>query len=139
MGEQIREQFVTTYQGTVDSIIAWTPTIFLALLLLISALVVAKVVERILRSVMVRLRFDALVEKVGIDQAIQRLGMREGSNRRGAETLRRAGGATASWQWRVGAGADLASSDGRIADPTQRAPWLPSTSIILLGAGGREH
>jgi hypothetical protein len=80
MGEQIREQFVTTYQGMVDSIIAWTPTILLAVLLLISALVVAKVVERILRTVMVRLRFDALVEKVGIDQAIHRLGMRESLN-----------------------------------------------------------
>ncbi len=80
MGEQIRDQLVMTYQGVVDSIIAWTPTVLLGLLLLISALVVAKVVERILRSVMVRLRFDALVEKVGIDQAIQRLGMRESLN-----------------------------------------------------------
>ena len=80
MGEQIRQQFVSTYQGMVDSIIAWTPTILLAVLLLISALVVAKVIERILRTVMVRLRFDALVEKVGIDQAIQRLGMRESLN-----------------------------------------------------------
>jgi hypothetical protein len=80
MGEQIREQFVTTYQGMVDSVIAWTPTVLLALLLLISALVVAKIVEKVLRTVMVRLRFDALVEKVGIDQAIQRLGMRESLN-----------------------------------------------------------
>ena len=80
MGEQIREQFMTTYQGVVDSLIAWTPKIFLAILLFFSALIVAKVVERILRSVMVRLRFDALIEKVGIDQAIQRLGMRESLN-----------------------------------------------------------
>ncbi len=80
MGEQIRDQLVLTYQGVVESIIAWTPTVILALVLLLSALVVAKLVERVLRSVMVRLRFDSLVEKVGIDQAIQRLGMRESLN-----------------------------------------------------------
>jgi hypothetical protein len=80
MGAQIREQLLTTYQGVVDSIIAWTPRVLLALVLLISALVVAKLVERVLRSIMVRLRFDALVEKVGVDQAIQRLGMRESLN-----------------------------------------------------------
>ena len=80
MGKQIREQLVATYQGVVDSIIAWTPRVLLAVLLLISALVVAKVVEKILRSIMVRLRFDAMIEKVGIDQAIQRLGMRESLN-----------------------------------------------------------
>lgn len=80
MGEQIREQLLTTYQGVVDSLIALTPTVLLAVLLLISALVVAKVVERILRSVMTRLRFDALIEKVGIDQAIQKVGMRESLN-----------------------------------------------------------
>ena len=80
MGEQIREQFLTTYQGVVDSLIAWTPTILLAILLFFSALIVAKLVEKILRTVMVRLRFDALIEKVGIDQAIQRLGMRESLN-----------------------------------------------------------
>jgi hypothetical protein len=80
MGEQIREQFFMTYQGVVDSLISWTPRILLAMVLLISALVVAKVIERILRAVMSRLRFDALVEKVGIDQTIQRLGIRESLN-----------------------------------------------------------
>jgi hypothetical protein len=80
MGEQIRDQLLTTYQGVVDSIIAWTPRVLLALVLLVSALVAAKLVERVLRSIMVRLRFDALVEKVGVDQAIQRLGMRESLN-----------------------------------------------------------
>jgi len=80
MGEQIREQLVATYQGVVDSLIAWTPRVLLAIVLLVSALVIAKIIERILRAAMTRLRFDALVEKVGIDQAIQRLGMRESLN-----------------------------------------------------------
>jgi hypothetical protein len=80
VGEQIRDQLVSTYQGVVDSLIAWTPMVLLAVVLFFTALIVAKVVERILRGVMVRLRFDALVEKVGIDTAIQKLGMRESLN-----------------------------------------------------------
>jgi len=80
MSELIRSQLVATYQGVVNSIIAWTPRVILAILLLISALLVAKLVERVLRVIMVRLRFDAMVEKVGIDQAIQRIGMRESLN-----------------------------------------------------------
>ncbi len=37
MGTQIRDQLVATYQGVVDSIIAWTPRVLLAMILLISA------------------------------------------------------------------------------------------------------
>ncbi len=80
MGDMIRVQLMATYQGVVNSLIAWTPRVILAVILLFTALVVAKVIERVLRIVMVRLRFDALVEKVGIDQAIQRLGLRESLN-----------------------------------------------------------
>ena len=80
MGELIRDQLVATYQGVVNSLIAWTPRVILAVVLLVTALIVAKIIERVLRAVMVRLRFDALIEKVGIDQAIQRLGLRESLN-----------------------------------------------------------
>lgn len=77
---QVRDQFMATYQGVIDSLIAWTPKVLLAIVLFIAALVVAKVVERILRAVMTRLRFDTLIERVGIDQAIQRIGIRESLN-----------------------------------------------------------
>lgn len=77
---QIQEQLVSTYQGVVASLIAWTPSVLLALVLLVVALVVAKVVERVLRASMDRIRFDSLIEKVGIDQAIQRIGIRESLN-----------------------------------------------------------
>ena len=77
---QIRDQLVATSQGVIDSLIAWTPRVVLAVVLLIAALVVAKVVERVLRTLMVRLRFDSLVKRVGIDQAIQSIGIRESLN-----------------------------------------------------------
>lgn len=80
MFAQIRDQLVQTYQGVIASLIAWTPRILLAVVLFVVALVVAKLVERILRSVMVRLRFDSLVKRVGIDQAFQRIGIRDSLN-----------------------------------------------------------
>jgi hypothetical protein len=80
MFAQIGEQLLATYQGVVGSIIAWTPTVLLGIVLVLAALIVARVTERILRSLMMRVRFDALVERVGIDQAIQRVGIRESLN-----------------------------------------------------------
>ena len=80
MTAQIRDQFVTVYQGVVDSLIAWTPRVLLAVALILAALVAARVVERILRGLLVRLRFDSLLERVGIDQALQRVGIRESLN-----------------------------------------------------------
>lgn len=80
MLQQIRDQLLATYQGMIDSIIGAAPSVILAIILLVVALVVAKVVERVLRTVMVRLRFDSLIEKVGIDQAFQKLGIRDSLN-----------------------------------------------------------
>jgi len=50
MGEMIRLQLVATYQGVVSSLIAWTPRVILAVILLFTALVVAKVIEKILAN-----------------------------------------------------------------------------------------
>jgi hypothetical protein len=80
MFDQVRDQFMATYQGVIDSLIAWTPRVLLVFVLIIAALIVARVVERILRTVMTRLRFDSLIERVGIDQALQRIGLRESLN-----------------------------------------------------------
>ena len=77
---QIGEQLMATYQGVVDSLIAWTPTVLLAIVLIVIALVVARVTERVLRSLMMKIQFDSLIEKVGIDQAVQRIGVRESLN-----------------------------------------------------------
>jgi len=77
---QVRTQFVATYQGVIDSLISWTPRILLAVILFVVALIVAKLVERVLRGLMVRLKFDSLITRVGIDQAIQRIGIRESLN-----------------------------------------------------------
>ena len=76
----LREQLVQTWQGLLDSAVAWTPRLVLGVFLFFAALVVAKVTERILRGVLTRLKFDSIVAKVGIDQALQRIGIRQSIN-----------------------------------------------------------
>ena len=60
MMQQIRDQFAAVYADLVSSIIAWTPRILMGIVLVVAALVVARVIERVLRSIMVRVHFDAL-------------------------------------------------------------------------------
>ncbi len=77
---QIRDQFLGTYQGVVDSLIAWTPRVLLGIVLFVAALVIAKLVERVLRKLMVKLHFDSLVKKVGLDQMVEKIGVRDSLN-----------------------------------------------------------
>jgi len=79
--ENIGQQLVAVFDGLVESIIAATPYVILAVVLLIAALLVAKLTERILRAVLVRLRFDTLLGKVGVDQALGQIGIRQEMSR----------------------------------------------------------
>ncbi|MDH3222483.1 MAG: hypothetical protein OEO23_02110, partial [Gemmatimonadota bacterium] len=76
----LQEQLTQTWQDLVQSLIAWTPRVVLGVVLIIVALVAAKIVERVLRSMLTRIRFDSLVAKVGIDQALQKVGVRQSIN-----------------------------------------------------------
>ena len=84
--DNIGQQLVAVFDGLVESIIAATPYVILAIVLFIAALAVAKITERILRAVLVRLKFDTLLGKVGIDRAIHVVGSRRRQvERRGAD------------------------------------------------------
>jgi hypothetical protein len=78
--DSLRQQLLAMGQKLVQGVIAWAPKILLGVVVVILALVVAKVIEKVLRSILVRLRFDALLEKVGIDQALQKIGLRQEIN-----------------------------------------------------------
>ncbi len=49
-------------------------------LLLVLGLVTAKLIEVVLRTMLVRVRFDKLVEKAGLDKALLRIGLRQQLN-----------------------------------------------------------
>lgn len=71
----MKEKLAQAFINLSDSIIAAVPKITLALVFVIAALLIAKAVEKILRYTLTKVRFDALVGKTGIDQALQRLGI----------------------------------------------------------------
>lgn len=73
----LREQLIQTFQELLQSVIAWTPRVVVGLVLLLVAIAVAKVAERLLRGILTRIRFDTLMAKAGIDQALQRVGIRQ--------------------------------------------------------------
>lgn len=68
------------FQSLIDSTIAAAPRVAVGLILVILGLVVAKVVEVSLRFVLTRIRFDSLMERAGIDKAMQRIGVRQQLN-----------------------------------------------------------
>lgn len=72
----MKEKLAQAFAHLADSIIAAVPKITVGLSLAIGALLVAKLLEKGMRYSLTKLRFDALVGKVGVDGALQRLGIR---------------------------------------------------------------
>ena len=75
MGGTIREQLTTTVQDTVESLIMWTPRVLGGLLLLLLALVVAKILERTLRTLLTRLKVGTALQRLGVEDALKRIGI----------------------------------------------------------------
>ena len=73
----MKEKLVQAFGGLVDSTIAAVPKVVLGIVLFAAALVVAKLVEKVLRYALMKVRFDELIGKAGIDLALQRLGIRQ--------------------------------------------------------------
>jgi len=75
--ELVKSQLVQTYQNLVGDLIGEAPKIISGLFLILLAWLVAKVIEKGVRMLLVRTRFDTVLGKVGIDTAIQQLGLRK--------------------------------------------------------------
>ena len=73
----MKEKLGQAFVNLADSIIAALPKIAIALLFVVAALFIAKGVEKVLRYTLSKIRFDALVGKTGVDQALHRLGIRQ--------------------------------------------------------------
>ncbi len=73
----MKEKLTQAFGGLVDSTIAAVPKVVVGILLVIAALLVAKLVEKLLRYALMKVRFDELIGKAGIDLALQRLGIRQ--------------------------------------------------------------
>lgn len=76
MLQDIRTQLQEIFGGMVESAVASIPRLLVAVVLILLALMAAKIVERFLRAIMVRVRFDALVRRSGVDNWLTRIGVR---------------------------------------------------------------
>ncbi|HTZ59292.1 MAG TPA: hypothetical protein VMB49_14390 [Acidobacteriaceae bacterium] len=76
----MEEKLLNAFAALGNSIVADAPKIAVGVLLIVLGLLAAKLVEVVLRTLLVRLRFDNLVEKAGIDKALQRIGLRQQLN-----------------------------------------------------------
>jgi hypothetical protein len=73
----MKEKLTQAFSNLVDSIIAAVPKVAVAIVLFVAAVLVAKIIERALRFALMKVRFDELVGKVGIDRTLQLLGIRQ--------------------------------------------------------------
>jgi hypothetical protein len=74
------QKLTQAFQGLLDSTISAAPRVAVGLMLIIIGLVVAKLIEIGLRFILTRIRFDSLMERAGIDKAMQRIGVRQQLN-----------------------------------------------------------
>ncbi len=72
---EIRDKLLEAFANLTNSVISAAPKVLVGLLLLVGALLVAKLIERSLRFLLTKVRFDQLIGKAGIDLAFQRLGI----------------------------------------------------------------
>ena len=68
----MKEKLLSAFASLGNTVFAAVPKVAVGLLLLVLGLLAAKLIEVVLRTMLVRLRFDKLVEKAGIDQALQK-------------------------------------------------------------------
>lgn len=76
----MQEKLLQAFGHLMDSVITAAPKVLVGIVLVILGFAVAKAIEVILRFALTRIRFDKLMEKAGIDRALQRIGLRQQLN-----------------------------------------------------------
>ena len=76
----MKEKLLNAFASLGNSVLAAMPKVAVGVLLLVLGLLAAKLVEVVLRTMLVRVRFDKLVEKAGLDKALLRIGLRQQLN-----------------------------------------------------------
>jgi len=73
----VETKLLESFSGLGRSVIAALPKIAIGIILIVLGLAVAKLIEVVLRTVLLRMRFDNLIGKAGIDKTLQRIGLRQ--------------------------------------------------------------
>jgi hypothetical protein len=72
----MEKRLLEAFSGLGRSLIAALPKVAVGIVLVFLALVLAKLAEVVLRAILIRLRFDSLIGKAGVDKILQRIGLR---------------------------------------------------------------
>ena len=73
----MREKLIAAFGGLLDSTIQAAPKVAVGILLVIAGLVFTKLIEIALRTVLRRAHFDDLIKKMGGDEVLHHLGIRQ--------------------------------------------------------------
>lgn len=80
MNGTILDQLTEAFQSMLATLVEWTPRVVVGLALVVLALAAAKIIERVLRSILTRLRFDQMLSRAGVDTFLQKIGIRRELN-----------------------------------------------------------
>ena len=73
----MEEQLIRAFVGLGNSIVSAIPKVSVGILLVILGLALAKLVQVVLHAMLMRLRFDSLIQKAGVSKALGRIGLRQ--------------------------------------------------------------
>ncbi len=73
----MKEKLFESFQGLVNMVVGAAPKVVVGIVFLIISILVAKVLEKLLRLLLVRVRLDNLVQQAGLDKTLARIGIRQ--------------------------------------------------------------
>jgi len=76
----MREALLQIALDLQQTVVSAVPRVLTGIVVLIAMLLAAKLVERVLRVLLTRLRFDSLLEQAGVDKSLHRMGIRQSLN-----------------------------------------------------------
>lgn len=76
----MQQQLLQIASDLQQLVIGAIPQVIVGLAVAVVLVLVAKLAERLLRALLVRIRFDALLEQAGIDKTLQKMGIRQSLN-----------------------------------------------------------
>ena len=76
----MQQQLLQSFRDLQLTVVTAVPRILVGIIVLVVLVMAARLVERLLRIILVRLRFDSLLEQAGVDKVLHRLGLRQSLN-----------------------------------------------------------
>ncbi len=76
----MKQQILQIVADLQHAAVTAAPRVIIGLAVIVALIVAAKVIERLLRAMLVRIRFDSLLEQAGVDKMLQRVGIRQSLN-----------------------------------------------------------